>query len=75
MRIIACRVQIMEENIYFLLLYYFLFIQYLYADQSKCHISMVMGNATANVALATPSLARLSGDIAPWTTLPRQHHR
>jgi hypothetical protein len=55
-RIITPRVKIGEENLYFLLTLYFLFIQYLYADQTRYHVSIVVGNATANVASATPSL-------------------
>jgi hypothetical protein len=41
----------------FFLLYYFLVTQYLYADQTSCHISKVIGNVMANVASAVPSPA------------------
>jgi hypothetical protein len=37
------------------LLYYFLFAQYLYADQTKLQVSMVIGNAMANVGSASTS--------------------
>jgi hypothetical protein len=33
----------------FFLLYYFLFAQYLYVDEARRHISMVVGNAMSNV--------------------------
>jgi hypothetical protein len=36
-----------KKIITFILLYYFLFTQYLYAEQTSCHIRMVAGNAIA----------------------------
>jgi hypothetical protein len=39
------------------LLYYFLFTQYSYADQIRCHVSIVVGNATTNITSAAPLLA------------------
>jgi hypothetical protein len=32
----------------------FLFTQYLYADPTKCHVCLVVSNATANVDTITP---------------------
>jgi hypothetical protein len=43
-RTIVCHVQIKEENLYLLLT--LLFSEYLYADLTRCHISMVVGSAT-----------------------------
>jgi hypothetical protein len=51
-RIIACRVQIREENLYLLFTLLFLFSHYLYADQTRHHVSMVVCNAMANVTLS-----------------------
>jgi hypothetical protein len=55
----------------FFLLYYFFFVQYLYAYQTRCHISMVVGNATTIVTSTVPSLARLGSAI---TSKTRQRH-
>jgi hypothetical protein len=41
----------------FFLLYYFLFTQYLYVDQTRCNVNMVIGNAMNNVDSTTPSPA------------------
>jgi hypothetical protein len=54
-RIIARRVQIREENLYLLLTLLFSFSQYLYAGQTRCHVSMVVDNVMDNVASAMPS--------------------
>jgi hypothetical protein len=57
------------------LLYYFLFTQYLYADQTMCHVSMVISNATSNIASTAPLPARLGRDITPQPMSPWQRHR
>jgi hypothetical protein len=65
------------KKIFPFLLFCFLFTQYLYADQNRFYVSMVIGNATTNVDLATtlrhgqvtlivPSSIRLGSDITPW---------
>jgi hypothetical protein len=38
------------KKIFAFLLYYFLFTQYLYADQTRCHGSMVIGNDITSMA-------------------------
>jgi hypothetical protein len=44
----------MKKIFTFLLLYCFLFAQSLYADQTRRHVSTVVGNATINIDLAMP---------------------
>jgi hypothetical protein len=58
----------------FFLLYYLLFIQYLYADQTRCHVSMVADNVTTNVILTASSPAWLGTDITSRPTSPQQCH-
>jgi hypothetical protein len=45
---IARRMQIREENLYLFLT--LLFSQYLYADLTRCHVSMVVSSAMAKLA-------------------------
>jgi hypothetical protein len=49
-RIIAHRMQIREKIFTFFLLYYFLFTQYLYADQTRWHGRWHLHHATAKSA-------------------------
>jgi hypothetical protein len=85
-RIIDYRMQIREEIFTFFLLYYFLFTQYLYADQTTCHISMIIDSDIAprpmltrqrhsqhdSVATSRHDQRRLGSTIASMTW--QRHH-